>query len=275
MIHANLLVQNTEAAFEHLKCCRLCEHRCGNDRTQGHKGKCHALAEVRVFRHRVEWGEEPELVPSHLFYTSGCDLRCKFCIAEQNAFNPQIGTLLTNEFLRTSIAWGRSQGAKNIQWVGGEPTIHLPGILQAMQQIDDLPDVVWKSDFYATPEALDLLEGVAKYYVADFKFGNNSCATQIAGVPHYVETVARNLKYVSNRGILIIRHLLLPSHFDCCYVPLVDWIAEHLPDVRFSLRDGYLPKWQAKNHPTLNALVSEKESKMARNLAIAKGLRLV
>ncbi|MFM7930673.1 MAG: hypothetical protein ACKO9Q_23445, partial [Pirellula sp.] len=152
---------------------------------------------------------------------------------------------------------------------------HLPGILQAMQQIDDLPDVVWKSDFYATPEALDLLEGVAKYYVADFKFGNNSCATQIAGVPHYVETVARNLKYVSNRGILIIRHLLLPSHFDCCYVPLVDWIAEHLPDVRFSLRDGYLPKWQAKNHPTLNALVSEKESKMARNLAIAKGLRLV
>lgn len=214
-------------------------------------------------------------MPSHLFYTSGCDLRCKFCIAEQNAFNPQIGTLLTNEFLRTSIAWGRTQGAKNIQWVGGEPTIHLPGILQAMQQIDDLPDVVWKSDFYATTEALDLLEGIAKYYVADFKFGNDHCAAQIAGVPRYVETVSRNLKHIFDRGILIIRHLLLPGHFECCYVPMINWIAGQLPDVRFSLRDGYLPRWQAKNHPTLNALVSEKESKMARNLAIAKGLRLV
>jgi putative pyruvate formate lyase activating enzyme len=177
--------------------------------------------------------------------------------------------------LRTAIVWGRTQGAKNLQWVGGEPTIHLPGILEAMQQIDDLPDVVWKSDFYATTEALNLLGGIVKYYVADFKFGNNLCAAQVAGVAHYVETITRNLKHVADRGILIIRHLLLPGHFECCYLPMINWIVEHLPDVRFSLRDGYLPKWQAKNHATLNALVSEKQSKMARNLAIAKGLRLV
>ena len=31
-----------------------------------------------MFRHRVEYGEELELIPSHLFYLSGCDLRCKF-----------------------------------------------------------------------------------------------------------------------------------------------------------------------------------------------------
>lgn len=81
MISSKLLL-----AKEQLTNCQLCEHRCGVDRTLGVQGRCHALNEVRVFRHRVEHGEEPELVPSHLFYTSGCDLRCKFCIAEENAF---------------------------------------------------------------------------------------------------------------------------------------------------------------------------------------------
>ncbi len=91
-------------AVEHLKNCQLCEQRCGVDRTLGVQGLCHALSEVRVFRHRVEHGEEPELVPSHLFYSSGCDLRCKFCIAEENAFNPRNGTLLTTDFLIKAIA---------------------------------------------------------------------------------------------------------------------------------------------------------------------------
>lgn len=270
-----VLTHHSEHAQRHLKCCHLCEHHCGNDRTNGVRGKCHASDEVRVFRHRVEWGEEPELVPSHLFYTSGCDLRCKFCIAEENAFNPKLGTPLTPEFLKTAIAWGRSQGAKNLQWVGGEPTIHLPGILKSMQEVNDLPDIVWKSDFYSTTEALDLLDGIAKYYVADFKFGNNRCAAEIAGVPRYVETVTRNLKHVYSRGILILRHLLLPSHFECCYRPIIDWITQNLPDVRFSLRDGYLPKWQAKHHPSLRGFIRKDDAVAARELALAKGLRLV
>jgi len=59
-------------------------------------------------------------------------MRCCFCIAESNAFNPNVGTELTASFLADAVAWGRGQGARNIQWVGGEPTIHLPAILQAM-----------------------------------------------------------------------------------------------------------------------------------------------
>ena len=39
-----------------------------------------------MYKHRVEYGEEWELVPSHLFYLSGCDLRCAFCVAGINAF---------------------------------------------------------------------------------------------------------------------------------------------------------------------------------------------
>src|SRR5438309_6312707 len=89
--------------------CVLCEHRCGVDRTAGEAGFCKAGPISRIFRHRVEWGEEPELVPSHLFYLSGCDLRCGFCIAGVNAFDAMRGTPLTSEFFNRAIRWGQSQ----------------------------------------------------------------------------------------------------------------------------------------------------------------------
>jgi uncharacterized Fe-S radical SAM superfamily protein PflX len=86
-------------AQRHYECCFLCEHRCGVDRHAAHRGPCKARATPRVFRQRVEYGDEAELVPSHLFYLSGCDLRCVFCINELNAFDPRRGQALTEEFL--------------------------------------------------------------------------------------------------------------------------------------------------------------------------------
>src|ERR1700744_5255565 len=84
----------------HERHCLLCEHRCGVARSAGELGVCKADAVARVFKQRVEYGEERPLSPSHLFYLSGCDLRCAFCIAEANAFNPRVGVELTAEFLR-------------------------------------------------------------------------------------------------------------------------------------------------------------------------------
>ena len=113
-----------ELAQNHYRRCTLCEHRCAVDRAGGQRGACGAGAPARVHRHRVEYGEEPELVPSHLFYLSGCNLRCAFCIGESNSFDPRRGRLLTASFFGKALAWGRGQGAANLQWVGGEPTVH-------------------------------------------------------------------------------------------------------------------------------------------------------
>ena len=128
---------------------------------------------ARVYKHRVEYGEEWELVPSHLFYLSGCDLRCAFCVAEANAFDPRRGRPLTADFLAEAVERGRDEGARTLQWVGGEPTIHLPAILEAMAGCSELPPVVWKSDFHGTREAFALLDGVVDVYLADFKFGDD------------------------------------------------------------------------------------------------------
>ncbi len=255
--------------------CALCEHRCLVNRQAGERGTCKADASVRVFRHRIEYGEEPELLPCHLFYTSGCDLRCAFCIAEENAFDPSRGTLLTPSFLNDAIQWGIGQGARTLQWVGGEPTIHAPGILECMKSVDQLPPVVWKSDFYMTPETIALLEPWVSWFVADFKFGNNACAEQIASVPNYFEIVTRNLLLASQSSDLIIRHLLLPGHFECCVEPITSWLREHLPEARINLLSGYLPKWRAQRDETLNRMVTRSEFARAKNHLLSAGLALV
>ncbi len=275
MIAAAIERERLARAEQHYEACSLCEHRCGVNRRAAELGPCKAGCTARVFRHRVELGEEVELIPSHLFYLSGCDLRCCFCIAEINAFNPAIGTELTSSFLQEAIAWGRSRGAKNIQWVGGEPTIHLPAILRAMAGCEDLPSVVWKSDFYGTPAAFALLEGIVDIYVADFKFGNNVCAKRLAKVDRYVEVISRNLKLAAGQGDLIVRHLLLPGHFDCCYRPIVDHLSAMMPDVKFSIRGGYRPRWLAAHYAEMAEPLEPQVADAAAELAISKGLNVV
>ena len=261
-------------ARQQLAHCNLCSHRCGADRIAGEVGPCKAGTEARVFRHRVEYGEELELVPSHLFYVSGCDIRCAFCIAQSHAFNPRSGTLLTGEFLARAVQWGTAQGAQNVQWVGGEPTIHIPAILAAMAHCDALPKIVWKSDFHGSPEAFDLLRGVVDVYVADFKFGNDLCAKRIARVDPYVRIITHNLIAASSQADLIVRHLLLPGHFDCCFRPIVDWMHNHLPLAKFSIRDGYLPRWQAHQFQELARPLDRQTAGKARALAAERGLHI-
>jgi putative pyruvate formate lyase activating enzyme len=262
-------------AQRHYLSCLLCEHRCGVDRRSPHRGPCKASARPRVFRHRLEYGDEADLAPSYLFYLSGCDLRCVFCINELNAFDPRRGQELTREFFHRAIADGLRQGARTLQWVGGEPTVHLPAILEVMADCPRLPPVVWKTDLHATPDALDLLNGVVDVYLADFKFGNDDCARRLGGVSRYVEIVTRNLQLVAGRGKLIVRHLLLPGHLDCCFRPIAAWLHAHLPGAGLSVRDGYLPHWQAEHYAELSRPLPPRYAEQARALAEQTGVRLI
>jgi putative pyruvate formate lyase activating enzyme len=144
-----------------------------------------------------------------------------------------------------------------------------------MEQCPDLPPIVWKSDFHFTPEALDLLCNAVDVYVADFKFGNDACARRIASIDRYVSIVTRNLLLAAQRGNLIVRHLLLPGHFDCCYRPIVDWMKEYLPSAKFSIRDGYLPSWQATRHAELAHHLKPAEGRAARELASGAALNVI
>jgi putative pyruvate formate lyase activating enzyme len=116
---------------------------------------------------------------------------------------------------------------------------------------------------------------VVDIHVADFKFGNDACAERIAGVPRYMATVGRNLLRARVSAELIVRHLLLPGHFECCFLPVAGWLAEHLPSVPFSIRDGYLPRWQARHHPDLSGMLHPDVGPLARREAAMLGLNVV
>jgi putative pyruvate formate lyase activating enzyme len=264
-----------ELVHGHDRSCHLCHYHCGVDRLQGERGRCLAGVSAQVYRHRVECGEELELVPSHLFYLSGCDLRCMFCIAGINSVDPRRGRPLTAEFLQQAIVWGRRRGARNIQWVGGEPAIHLPAILDAMAPCRDLPPVIWKSNFHATQEALGLLRGIVDVFVADFKFGNDACARALAGVEDYLQSVTGNLLLAAKQADLIVRHLLMPGHFDCCYRPVVEWMRRNLPRTKFSIREGYLPAWRANRRMELSQPLPADVGRQAKMLAHAAKLNVI
>lgn len=268
-------IERLTQARQHDQSCMLCEHRCAVNRADNELGVCKAGTEARVFRHRIECGEEPELIPCHLFYLSGCDLRCAFCIAEADAFDPRRGQLLTTEFFGEAVQWGQEQGAKTLQWVGGEPTIHLPRILEVMAGCDSLPPVVWKSDFHGTSESFDLLKGLAEFYVADFKFGNDHCARRIASVENYTAIVTRNLRIASKQGRLIVRHLLMPGHYDCCFLPVIRWLSDNLPETAFSLRDGYLPRWRSHAFEELKGRNSREMVNLAKTVTQESGLEVI
>jgi putative pyruvate formate lyase activating enzyme len=231
--------------------------------------------EARVWRHRIEYGEELPLIPSHLFYLSGCNLGCEFCIQAGEAFDPSRGRPLEGRWLRETIDWGIGQGARNAQWIGGEPTIHLPAILAAIAECGPLPPMVWKSNFFATEETWDLLDGLIDVYVADFKFGNDGCAKRLAGVADYLAIVTRNLRIAAGKAPLIVRHLLLPGHFDCCYRPIVDWMKRWLPRTAMSVREGYLPSWRAYRHEELRRTLERQCGARARALATQRGLKII
>jgi len=271
----SIAAQRADLAQRHYRACTLCEHRCGVDRFVGQRGRCRAGVEGRVWRQRIEYGEELELIPSHLFYLSGGNLRCEFCVQGAEAFDPLQGRALEGRWLRETIDWGLGQGARNVQWIGGEPTIHLPAILSASAACDRLPPVVWKSNFFATEETWDLLDGLIDVYVADFKFGNDRCAKRLAGVDDYLAVVTRNLLLVAGRARLIVRHLLLPGHFDCCYRPIVDWMGRSLPHTAISIRDGYLPSWRAGRHQELRGPLDRHSAAQAYALAVDSGLNVI
>src|SRR5205823_9338503 len=107
------------------------------------------------------------------------------------------------------------------------------------------------------------------------KFGNDACAKRIAGVSNYTAILKRNLRLASTQGRLIVRHLLLPGHHECCYRPIVDWLAKNLPDVEFSLRDGYLPAWRAHRFEELARTVRRDEAHDALELASAARLKVI
>ncbi len=255
--------------------CRLCAHDCGVDRLAVEQGSCHAGAGARVFSAQVEVSDELELIPTFAVALSGCDLRCAFCVTGAQSWNALAGEPLDLVALQARAERALGNGARSIMILGGEPTIHLPSALEIVSVLPEDARLVWKTNAYGSAQSRALLAGLFEVWLPDYKFGNDGCAQRLARVPNYTAVVRENLLWAAQESDLIVRHLLMPGHIDCCWRPVAEWLAATLPGVKVNLRRGFWPGWQAAQHAELRGLVSDAEADRAWSIARELELNLV
>ncbi len=260
--------------------CRLCERACGANRSSGEPGHC-GVTVPRISSEFLHMGEEPDLVPSYTVFFSGCTFHCVFCQNWDISTHPESGDeiapieMARKIELRTDSNGIQHEKAKNVNWVGGEPTPNLPYVLEVLNECKANLPQVWNSNMYMSEEAMELLHGIVDVYLTDFKFGNDECAKRLSQVPEYTRVVRRNHLRARENGEMIIRHLVLPGHVECCTRPVLNWIAENLADVKVNVMSQYRPEFRAGNYPEIAHSLSMKEFEMAVGIASELGLDLV
>jgi putative pyruvate formate lyase activating enzyme len=237
-----LLDLKIELANRMFQQCIFCERRCRIDR-RNTSGDC-GVKGSRIASEFLHRGEEHVLVPSYTIFFSGCTFHCVFC---QNwDISQQIcGLTVDPNTLSTIITTRKKEGAKNVNWVGGDPTSNLFYILKVLKECKENIPQIWNSNMYCTEETMKLLNGVIDLYLTDFKYGNNSCAKRLSKVENYTAVVKRNHKIASNQGDVIIRHLVMPNHRTCCSEPILKWISKNLPNTAVNVMAQYRPEYHA------------------------------
>ena len=277
----SLLDLKVELARRMLAECELCERRCRANRSEGCKGHCGVL-EPRISSDFLHMGEEPDLVPSYTIFFSGCTFNCVFCQNWDISTRPTGGVEMSAESVARMIelkAKGERGGpllgrAKNVNWVGGDPTSNLPFILKVLEECDANLPQVWNSNMYLTEESMRLLTGVVDVYLTDFKYGNDACALRLSNAPDYMRIIERNHLLGRQHAEMIIRHLVLPGHVECCTRPALNWISENLIDVKVNVMAQYHPEHRAKEFPEIAGPLRMSEFRAAMKIADERGLDL-
>lgn len=276
----SLLAVKTVLAHRLASPCILCERRCGVERRRGRIGACRLDYNVYVHAAFLHYGEEAPLVPSGTIFYGGCNFACVFCQNHDISQDSPRGGLRVDPVklarIQDSLA---SKDARNINHVGGDPTPNLHVIMESLMYVESWIPQLWNSNFYMSREAMELLVDVIDIWLPDFKYGNNKCAFRYSAVRDYVEVVMRNLKIAADHGDMIIRHLVLPNHIECCTKPVLQRIKKELPahKVLVNVMGQYAPLHKVLRRPRLWPEIARSptpsELASARSYASSLGLR--
>ena len=265
--------------------CSLCERRCGAKRSAGEKGHC-GVIEPRISSEFIHMGEEPDLVPSYTIFFSGCTFECVFCQNWDISTKPTSGIQMSPDMVARMIEdkvanehpssqrLRTAHFARNVNWVGGDPTSNLPFILEVLRECSANIPQVWNSNMYLTEESLKLLDGAIDVYLTDFKYGNDKCALRLSNAPDYLRIVGRNHRLARAQAEMIVRHLVLPGHVECCSRPILNWIAKNLSDVKVNVMAQYRPAHRAKEFKEIDSPLAMSEYRRAVEIADGLGLDL-
>ena len=267
---SSLLDLKIAIADKILQHCHFCERRCGANRKEGEVGYCRLGETSRYASEFLHMGEEPELVPSHTIFLTGCVFSCVYCQNWDISTHPQSGIVIDPQKIGRLIDMRRREGARNVNFV--TPTPHPHTILKVINEVSVNTPVVWNSNMYHSLEIGKLLEGVIDVYLADFRYGNDECAKRYSNAKDYMRVVERNFETAYRQAEIILRQLVIPGHVECCTRPIAEWTAAHIPKVRFNLMFQYTPYYRAAEFPQINRYLTRKERERATQIVRDSGL---
>jgi len=256
-----------------LEQCELCGYRCKVNRNK-QLGICQCGALPKLALASIHRWEEPcisGINGSGTVFFSGCNLKCQFCqnyeISENNFGKEVSVNRLAEIFLEL-----QNKGVHNVNLVS--PTPYVPMILKAIKISKrngfHLP-IVYNTNSYENIETIKILNGYIDIYLPDLKYYDDDVAMKYSKVPHYFETVSKNIlemyhqvgKATFQDGIMqkgvIIRHLIMPGQI-LQTKRILDWIKEKLPkETCISIMAQYFPTHHAKNFPEINRKITKQE----------------
>lgn len=263
---------------KYLKNCALCGHRCGGKRVE--QALCPVSRPARYHQYFVHLGEEVEIGTTMVIELTGCNMECVFC---------QKGNLIHTEegFLLDRKLWGylekeyKMNSFFNLSFLGGNPDQSFLGVLGFLESAplwaQKFP-IVWHTNGYSTPEFYDLLSGLVDLWVIDFKYFSDECAVELSGAPNYTETAKIALQKIcslSKDTPVLVRHLILPGHWECCQKPLMEWLCGHRSEIIFHPMAQYRPHWKVRDdYGTLSSPLKREEFEAVKHRAEEKGLSL-
>ncbi|MHA2135615.1 MAG: radical SAM protein [Candidatus Thorarchaeota archaeon] len=238
-----------ELAQRMLRDCHFCERKCGADRTRDSSGWCKLGEESRLSSAFLHSGEEAPLVPSGTIFFASCCLGCVFCQNQDISTNPNTGKVVTPELLAQYAEALFRDGALNINYVGGDPIPNTHTILGSLVYQSSNVTQLWNSNLYCSEHTMQLLGDVFDVWLPDFKYGNNECGESLSGVKEYFSIVSRNHLLAYNSGEVIIRHLVLPGHLECCTFPILEWVSKNMPNCMVNIMGQYRPEHLVLSNP--------------------------
>ncbi|MCE7740825.1 MAG: radical SAM protein [Candidatus Heimdallarchaeota archaeon] len=264
-----------------LSSCEFCETRCKTNRSEGKVGKCGVDGEAYVSSSFIHMGEESPIIPSGTIFFYGCTIDCQFCqnwdISHEFDLQRFKGRGTSSVELASMFYSLVKQNARNINFVGGEPTPNLHVIFEALliTQVD-VP-MLWNSNMYLTETSMKLISDIFDIWLPDMKYSNNECASKYSKAPVYWDALKRNMKMIEQRGSgeYVIRHLVMPSHTKCCSLPILDWVNENLKTPLINIMAQYHPDYkvlQTDRFPEIGRRVSTGEMHEVRSYADKLGL---
>lgn len=271
--------------------CTLCPRKCRVDRgnsAQIKRALCRAGNRAEVSLVSLHKWEEPcisgEAGAGTVFFAH-CNLRCCFCQNYEISSEGR-GIEVSDERLADIFLEQQDREASCLELV--TPTHYVDNILHALRiaRRGGLRlRVAYNTNGYDSPEVLERLRGFVDIFMPDLKYFDSRLGERYSGVPQYFEQASEAIRRMfeiagparfDDSGLMasgvLVRHLILPGHWqDSCRC--VQWLWDEFGDqVYLSLMNQYMPLYKASRHPEINrrllTLEYQKVVRFARSLRI-------